>query len=151
MKTPRLGCSTFLGQLRVAWDRACVGRVGQRFFFFFTLSSNGGWWSQRSESSRRRGGGSRGCVWRTACGNCQDLFSVGMVLSGEKGTVSPMICSPLESPFLSPHSPTLSSLATWSDVFLPSHFSYVLLFPQPGLTFPVLFASPDPTHPARSS
>lgn len=34
MKTPRLGCSTFLGQLRVAWDRACVGRVGQRFFFF---------------------------------------------------------------------------------------------------------------------
>lgn len=74
-------------------------------------------------------------VWRTACGNCQDLFNVGMGLSGQKGTVSPMFCSPLESPFLSSPSPTPSSLATWSSVLLPSYFSYALLFPQPGLPF----------------
>lgn len=96
-------------------------------------------------------------AWRRftgpTCGELgRNLFSTEMGLSGERGTVSPMFCSPLESPFLPSRSPTPSSPATWSGALsLPLHLPCALLFPQPGLSFPVLFASPDPTHPVGSS
>lgn len=79
------------------------------------------------------------CAWRTACGKCQDLFSMGMGLSGEKRNVSPMFCSPLV-PSLT-HTPFSGHLVQWAFAFV--------LFLRPAV--PSAWSALPCTHPVRSS